>query len=201
MMIVGLTGSIGMGKSTTAKMFAEEGIPVNDADAVVHDLYRRDAVDLVSQAFPGTLKDGVIDRQELSRQISIAPEKLSMLEAIVHPLVRQREVDFLNGYSEAGADMVVLDIPLLFETGGEDRVDVVVVVSCDPQVQRQRVLARPGMSEEKLDMILARQLPDWEKRERADFLIDTGLGMDSTRQRVREIITLLKAGKKSDRHA
>jgi dephospho-CoA kinase len=201
MIVIGLTGSIGMGKSTTAAMFEQEGVPVNDADAAVHDLYRGNAVGPVAEAFPGTLKNGVIDRQELSRQLSLDPRKLPLLESIVHPLVRQREVDFLNHQKKAGAEVVVLDIPLLFETGGEERVDAVVVVSCDPQLQRQRVLARPGMSEDKLEMILARQVPDGEKRRKADFVIDTGTGTEVARQRVKEIITSLKAGKKSDRHA
>ncbi|TDK30380.1 dephospho-CoA kinase [Rhizobium deserti] len=201
MIIIGLTGSIGMGKSTTAAMFEQEGIPVNDADAVVHELYRGDAVGPVAEAFPGTLKDGAIDRQELSRQLSVDPGKLRLLESIVHPLVRQREADFLNHHREAGAEIVVLDIPLLFETEGEERVDVVVVVSCDPQIQKQRVLARPGMSEDKLEMILARQVPDREKREKADFIIDTGTGIDAARQRVRQIITSLKSGNMSDKYA
>jgi dephospho-CoA kinase len=194
MIVIGLTGSIGMGKSTTAKMFAEEGVPVNDADAVVHDLYRSDAVAPVGEAFPGTIKDGAIDRQELSRQLSASPEKFPVLEAIVHPLVRRREVDFLIRYRQAGTDLVLLDIPLLFEVKGEDRVDVIVVVTCDPQIQRDRVLARPGMTEEKLAMILSRQMPDAEKRKRADFLIDTGLGLEAAREQVRAIIASLRAG-------
>ncbi|MEN3151016.1 dephospho-CoA kinase [Neorhizobium sp. IRAMC:178] len=200
MIVIGLTGSIGMGKSTTAKMFADEGIPVNDADAVVHDLYRTDAVAPVGEAFPGTIKNGVIDRQELSRQLSASPEKFRLLEAIVHPLVRRREVDFLARHKEAGADLVLLDIPLLFEVKGEDRVDVIVVVTCDPQIQRDRVLARPGMTEEKLAMILSRQMPDAEKRQRADFLVDTGLGLEAARGQVREIIASLKAGKTSGKN-
>ncbi|CDZ52052.1 dephospho-CoA kinase [Neorhizobium galegae] len=199
MIVIGLTGSIGMGKSTTAKMFAEEGIPVNDADAVVHDLYRTDAVAPVGEAFPGTVKDGVIDRQELSRQLSASPEKFPVLEAIVHPLVRRREADFLNRHGQARTDLVLLDIPLLFEVKGEDRVDVIVVVTCDPQIQRDRVLARPAMTEEKLAMILSRQMPDAEKRKRADFLVDTGFGLDAARERVREIIASLKAGKTSEK--
>jgi len=198
MIVVGLTGSIGMGKSTTAKMFAEEGVPVNDSDAVVHDLYRSDAVAPIGTAFPGAVSKGVVDRQELSRQLSAAPEKFQVLEAIVHPLVRQREVVFLDRHRRSETDIVVLDIPLLFEVKGEERVDVVVVVTCDPQIQRARVLARPGMTEEKLAMILSRQLPDAEKRKRADFLIDTGLGLEMARARVREIIASLRAGKTSE---
>ena len=192
MIVIGLTGSIGMGKSTTAKMFADEGVPVNDADAVVHDLYRTDAVVPVGEAFPGTVKDGVIDRAELSRQLSAAPEKFKQLEAIVHPLVRRREVEFLTRHRESGTDFVLLDIPLLFEVKGEDRVDVIVVVTCDPQIQRERVLARPGMTEEKLAMILSRQMPDAEKRQRADFLVDTGLGMEAARAKVHEIVAQLR---------
>ncbi|TCV70396.1 dephospho-CoA kinase [Neorhizobium sp. R1-B] len=198
MIVVGLTGSIGMGKSTTAKMFAEEGVPVNDSDAVVHDLYRGDAVAPIGIAFPGSVRDGAVDRQELSRQLSAAPEKFQILEAIVHPLVRQREIAFLERHRQSKTDIVVLDIPLLFEVKGADRVDVVVVVTCDPQIQRARVLARPGMTEEKLAMILSRQLPDSEKREKADFLIDTGLGLQSAKARVREIIASLRSGKMSE---
>ncbi|MFB9953348.1 dephospho-CoA kinase [Rhizobium puerariae] len=195
MIVIGLTGSIGMGKSTTAKMFAEEGIPVNDSDAVVHDLYRTDAVEPVGKAFPGTIADGVIDRRELSRQLAVAPEKFPILESIVHPLVRQREADFLKHHRQAGTGLVLLDIPLLFEVKAESRVDVIVVVTCDPQIQWERVLARPGMTEEKLAMILSRQLPDSEKRKRADFLVDTGLGLEAARERVREIIASLRDAK------
>ena len=198
MMIVGLTGSIGMGKSTTAKMFAESGIPVNDADAVVHDLYRTDAVEPVGQAFPGTVSDGIVDRRELARQLEENPAKFPLLESIVHPLVRERERQFLEFHRQAGTEIVVLDIPLLFEVKGQDRVDVVVVVTCDPQIQRERVLARPGMSVEKFEMILSRQVPDAEKRRRADFLIDTGHGLDMARRRVREIIQALRAGRTSE---
>lgn len=198
MIVVGLTGSIGMGKSTTAKMFAEEGVPVNDSDAVVHDLYRCDAVAPIGIAFPGSVRDGAVDRQELSRQLSAAPEKFQILEAIVHPLVRQREIAFLERHRQSETDIVVLDIPLLFEVKGADRVDVVVVVTCDPQIQRARVLARPGMTEEKLAVILSRQLPDSEKREKADFLIDTGLGLEKAKARVREIIASLRSGKMSE---
>ena len=198
MIVVGLTGSIGMGKSTTAKMFAEEGVPVNDSDAVVHDLYRSDAVAPIGIAFPGSVRDGAVDRQELSRQLSAAPEKFQILEAIVHPLVRQREIAFLERHRQSETDIVVLDIPLLFEVKGADRVDVVVVVTCDPQIQRARVLARPGMTEEKLAMILSRQLPDAEKRKKADFIVDTGLGLERAKARVREIIASLRSGKMSE---
>ena len=198
MIVVGLTGSIGMGKSTTARMFAEAGIPINDADAVVHDLYRSEAVAPIGDAFPGSIRNGMVDRQELARQLAENPAKFRSLEAIVHPLVRGREGEFVEANRVAGAEMVVLDIPLLFEVGGEDRVDVIVVVTCDPQIQRARVLARPGMTEEKLNMILSRQIPDQEKRRRADFLIDTGRGLEAARQRVDEVIAALQSGKRSE---
>jgi dephospho-CoA kinase len=201
MIVIGLTGSIGMGKSTTSTMFAEEGIAVNDADAVVHDLYRTDAVGPVDQAFPGVARDGAIDRTELSRQLSQDSDGFRRLEAIVHPLVRQRETRFLDEQKRSSADLVLLDIPLLFETGGEARVDAVVVVTCDPQIQRQRVLARPGMTEERFQLILSRQLPDSQKRLRADFIIDTGAGLEPARQRVRQIIHLLRSGVRSERNA
>ncbi len=201
MIIIGLTGSIGMGKTTTAGMFRDEGIPVNDSDAVVHDLYKTDAVEPVGMAFPGSIRDGVIDRAELARQLSLDPDGFSRLEAIVHPLVRKREKQFLEIQKTAGTDLVLLDIPLLFETGAEKRVDVIVVATCDPQIQRQRVLARPGMTEEKFNLILNRQLPDQQKRERADFLVDTGGGLMQAKRRVQEIIALLRSGIRSERHA
>ena len=199
MIVVGLTGSIGMGKSTTARMFAEAGVAVNDADAVVHDLYRSEAVEPIAKAFPGTVVAGRVDRQELSRQLALNPAKFSELEAIVHPLVRRRELEFLQANRLAGAELVVLDIPLLFEVKAEDRVDVIVVVTCDPQIQRARVLARPGMTVEKLEMILSRQLPDREKRMKADFLVDTGQGFEAARNRVHEIIAAIRGGRKSER--
>lgn len=201
MIVIGLTGSIGMGKSTTADMFRDEGIAVNDSDAVVHDLYRNEAVAPVDEAFPGTARDGVIDRTELARHLSQAPDGFRRLEAIVHPLVREREKRFLETQRSLGADLVLLDIPLLFETGADKRVDVVVVVTCDPQIQRDRVLARPGMTEKKFRLILDRQTPDAEKRRRADFLIDTGNGLQAARQRVGQILSLLRSGIRSERHA
>lgn len=194
MIIVGLTGSIGMGKSTTAKMFRDLGVPVNDADEVVHDLYRGEAVPRVEAAFPGVVKDGAIDRAELSRQLVAAPDRLGELEQIVHPLVREREREFLVKHRAAGAPFVLLDIPLLFETKAEARVDRVVVVTCDPEIQRERVLRRPGMTEEKFAMILARQVPDSEKRARADYLIDTSDSFDVTREQVRAVVDRLRAG-------
>lgn len=201
MIVIGLTGSIGMGKTTTAGMFRDAGIPVNDSDAVVHDLYRTDAVKPVGEAFPGSIRQGAIDRVELARQLSLDPGGFSRLEAVVHPLVRDREKQFLERQKSAGADLVLLDIPLLFETGAEKRVDVVVVATCDPQIQRQRVLARPGMTEEKFKLILNRQLPDSQKRDRADFLVDTGCGLDQAKKRVEQIINLLRSGIRSEKHA
>jgi dephospho-CoA kinase len=198
MIRLGLTGSIGMGKSTTAGLFADAGIPVNDADAVVHDLYAGEAAPLVETAFPGTTKNGVVDRQELARRLAGDPAGFKRLEAIVHPLVREREKRFLLAQRKAGAGIVVLDIPLLFESGAEQRVDKSIVVSCDPQIQRQRVLARANMTEEKFEMILSRQMPDEQKRARADYVIDTGHGIEAARLRVNEIITDLRQ-KTSDR--
>ncbi|NTF43956.1 dephospho-CoA kinase [Rhizobium rhizogenes] len=198
MIKIGLTGSIGMGKSTSAKLFAEAGIPVNDSDAVVHDLYSGKAVPLVEAAFPGSTRDGMVDRQELGRKLAADPSGFKRLEAIVHPLVRERERSFLETQRQAGADMVVLDIPLLFETGGDKRVDKIVVVSCDPQIQRQRVLARTGMTEQKFEMILSRQTPDAEKRARADYIIDTDGSIDAAREQVKEIIADLRRQPKAD---
>ncbi|RFB89781.1 dephospho-CoA kinase [Rhizobium leguminosarum bv. trifolii] len=192
MLKIGLTGSIGMGKSTAGKLFAEAGIPLNDSDAVVHDLYAGEAAPLVDAAFPGTMKDGTVDRHELGRQLALDPDGFKRLEAIVHPLVRKRETQFLKRQRAAGAEMVVLDIPLLFETGAWERVDVVVVVSAGPQIQRERVLAREGMTDEKFEMILSRQTPDTEKRRRADYLIDSSRSLAETKERVLEIIADLK---------
>ena len=194
MIIIGLTGSIGMGKSTTAAMFAAEGAPVYDADAEVHALYAKGgaAVEPVGEAFPGVVVDGAIDRAKLSHFVVGKPDEMKRLEAIVHPLVGASRVDFFEAAQARGADVVVLDIPLLFETGGEKRVDAVVVVSAPADVQRARVLARPGMDEAKLDAILARQMADVEKRARAHFVIDTGQGLDHAREQVREVLRVLR---------
>ncbi|MGV2139779.1 dephospho-CoA kinase [Agrobacterium sp. 16-2014-1-2a] len=194
MIVIGLTGSIGMGKTTTAKLFAAEGIPVLDSDAVVHDLYSADAVPMIEAAFPGTTISGTVDRLELGNILRENPANFRKLEAIVHPLVRERQEAFLRKAREENQNFAVLDIPLLFETGGETRVDKVVVVSCAPEIQRQRVLSRPGMTEEKFEMILARQMPDAEKRRRADFIIDSGNGVEAARDQVREILQRLSAG-------
>lgn len=194
MILIGLTGSIGMGKSTTAAMFAAEGVPVYDADAAVHELYARDgaAVAPLEAAFPGVVVDGAVDRALLSQRVVGKPDELKRLEAIVHPLVGASRVEFFKAAQAANADLVVLDIPLLFETGGEKAVQAVVVVSAPADVQRERVLARPGMDEAKLDAILARQMADVEKRARAHFVVDTSQGLDHARAQVREIIATLR---------
>ena len=191
MIVLGLTGSIGMGKSATAKMFAEAGVPVHDSDETVHRLYAGKAAPLVEAAFPGATQAGVVDRVKLAGKVLGDPAALRKLEAIVHPLVRADADAFLAKHRAAGAPIAVLDIPLLFETGGRDRVDKVVVVTASPEIQRERVLARPGMSEEKFASILAKQVPDAEKRRRADFIIDTGLGFDAARKAVGAIIAEL----------
>lgn len=191
MIVLGLTGSIGMGKSTTAKIFADAGVPVHDSDETVHRLYSGKAAPLVEAAFPGTVVAGSVDRTELARRVLGNAAALKTLETIVHPLVRADADAFLAQHREAGAPLVVLDIPLLFETGGRNRVDKVVVVTAPADIQRARVLARPGMSEEKLAAILAKQVPDAEKRRQADFVIDTGEGMDAARGAVDAIIAEL----------
>ncbi|WP_332303781.1 dephospho-CoA kinase [Rhizobium sp. GR12] len=191
MIVIGLTGSIGMGKTTTAKLFAGEGVPVLDSDAVVHDLYRAEAVPLIESAFPGTTISGVVDREKLGSVLRKNPANFSKLEAIVHPLVRERQESFLEKARKEDQRFALLDIPLLFETGADARVDKIVVVSCAPEIQRQRVLSRPGMTEEKFEMILARQLPDADKRRRADFVIDTGNGVEAAQDQVRGILQRL----------
>jgi dephospho-CoA kinase len=191
MIVLGLTGSIGMGKSTTAKMFADAGVPVHDSDETVHRLYSGKAAPLVEAAFPGTTVSGVVDRAKVGARVLGDAAALKTLETIIHPLVRADAEAFLTRHRAAGAPLVVLDIPLLFETGGRSRVDKVVVVTAPAEVQRARVLARPGMSEEKLAAILAKQVPDAEKRRLADFVIDTGEGMEAARAAVGAIIAEL----------
>jgi dephospho-CoA kinase len=188
MKIVGLTGSIGMGKSTTAKLFAEAGVPVYDADATVHRIYQGEAVPAIETEFPGTTADGKVDRARLSAKVVHDPAAIRRLEQIVHPMLRSYHQKFLDDAAQAGAPVVVMDVPLLFETGGEKRVDAVVVVTTAPELQRERILARGTMSEETLDAILARQTPDAEKRRRADFVVDTSHGLDPVRARIRDIL-------------
>ncbi|MEZ5840337.1 MAG: dephospho-CoA kinase [Hyphomicrobiales bacterium] len=187
MLILGLTGSIGMGKSTTARMFAAAGIPVHDADATVHMLYRGPAVAAIEAAFPGTTGPDGVDRRKLGAAVVGKPEAIARLEAIVHPLVREEERCFLRNAAESSR-IAVLDIPLLFETGGAARVDAVVVVTADAAVQRARVLARPGMTEALLETMLARQMADADKRRAAHFIVDTGHGLDDARRAVADIL-------------
>ena len=189
MIILGLTGSIGMGKSTTAKLFAEAGVPVYDADATVHRLYEGEAVAAIEVAFPGTTADGKVDRNRLSAQVVHDPAAIKRLEGIVHPMLGASHQKFLHDAERSGAPVVVVDVPLLYETGGEKRVDAVVVVTTTPEIQRERVLARDNMSGERLDAILTRQLPDAEKRKRADFVVDTSHGLDPVRARIRDILS------------
>ena len=191
MIVLGLTGSIGMGKSTVARMFAEEGVPVFDADAVVHRLQGREGalVAEIEAAFPGTTGAAGVDRTALSERVLDDPEALRRLEAVVHPAVAREREAFLAGH--AAAPLVVLDIPLLFEKGGWNQVDRIAVVSAPPEVQRERVLSRPGMTAGKFDHILALQMPDAEKRARADFVIPTGGSLEETRQAVRRILACL----------
>ena len=193
MIILGLTGSIGMGKSTTAKLFAEAGVPVYDADATVHLIYEGEAAPAIEAAFPGTTVDGKVDRARLSAQVVHDAAAMKRLEQIVHPMLRAYHQKFLDEAERSGAPVAVVDVPLLFETGGERRVDAVVVVTTSPEVQRQRILARDNMTAEKLEAILARQLPDAEKRKRADFVVDTSHGLDPVRARIQDI--LAEAGK------
>ena len=195
MIRLGLTGSIGMGKSTTAGLFAAEGLPVYDADAAVHALYAPGgaAVGPLGAAFPGVVVAGAVDRARLSEAVVGRPEAMARLEAIVHLLVRQAQIDFLAKAEAAGAPIVVLDIPLLFETGRDRFVDAVVVVSAPLELQRARVLDRPGMSPEKFEAILAKQTPDAEKRRRADYVIDTGQGLEAAREQVRSVLAAARA--------
>jgi len=186
--VLGLTGSFGMGKSTTARFFAEAGVPVHDADAVVHRLYEGEAVRAIEAAFPGTTAGGKVDRSRLAARVLNDPPALKRLEAIVHPLVQAAEQRLLAEAEARGEKVAVLDIPLLFETGGDQRVDAVVVVSAPSEVQRARALERPGMTLEKLELILAKQMPDAEKRRRADFVVDTSQGFEAARQQVRAIL-------------
>ncbi|MET3483517.1 dephospho-CoA kinase [Methylobacterium sp. 1973] len=199
--ILGLTGSIGMGKSATARMFADRGIPVHDADAAVHALYGPGgaAAAAIGAAFPGVLDgDGGVDRTRLRAAVLDAPDRMAALEAIVHPLVRAANTDFLARH--AAAPLVVLDIPLLYETGGAGRCDAVVVVSAPPEIQRARVLARPGMTEAAFAAILAKQMPDAEKRARADFVIDTSRGFPAAEAEVARIVERLTAHRAEPHH-
>ena len=191
MIRLGLTGSIGMGKSATATMFREAGIPVHDSDAAVHRLYAGAAAPLIEAAFPGTVQDGVVDRAFLGAAVLNNDAAMKKLESIVHPLVTETTLNFLATAEKAGHRLVVLDVPLLFEVGRDRDCDAIVVVSADPFVQRERVLARPGMTEAKFQAIVARQIPDSEKRRRAHFVIDTGRGFEAARRAVKDVIRTL----------
>jgi dephospho-CoA kinase len=192
--LIGLTGSIGMGKTETAKMFAKLGIPVYDSDAAVHRLYEPGgaAVPEIEKTFPGAVKSGQVDRAALSKQLAADPDGFKKLEAIVHPLVGREQAKFREQALRDGAKMIVLDVPLLFETGGHERMDAVVVVSAPHHLQRERVLARPGMSADKLDQILSRQTPDAEKRAKAHFVVETDRGLDHAFGQVKAIVAALE---------
>jgi dephospho-CoA kinase len=196
MIVIGLTGSIGMGKTETARMFAKEGVPVFDSDTIVHRLYDKDgaAVAPIAAAFPDVVVDGRIDRNMLAKHLGANSQDFARLEAIVHPLVHAEQEKFLKKASRKNARLAVLDIPLLFETGRDRDVDKIVVVSAPSDIQRRRVLSRPGMTEAKLAAILTRQLPDSEKRKRADFVVDSSRGLDHARGEVRRIIDVLSRG-------
>jgi len=191
MLVIGLTGSLAMGKSTVSSMFAEEGAATYNADAAVHALYRGEAVTAIDAAFPGVTRQGVVDRAALAASVTGNPPALAALEHIVHPLVRRSEESFRAAAAQAGRRVLALDIPLLLETGGETRVDVVVVVTAAEKIQRERILARPGMNVEKIAALLARQLPDGEKRKRAHFLVETSGTLDSTRRQVQDVLRAL----------
>ena len=188
MLILGLTGSIGMGKSTTAKLFAEARVPVYDADAAVHKIYEGDAAPAIEAAFPGTTVEGKVDRVKLSAQVVHNAAAMKLLEQIIHPMLGASRQKFLGDAERSGAAVALVDVPLLFETGGEKRVDAVVVVTTTPELQRERTLARDNMTAEKFEAILARQLPDAEKRNRADFVVDTSHGLDPVRAQIRDIL-------------
>lgn len=195
MIIVGLTGSIAMGKSETARMFARQGVPVFDSDAAVHALYASggEAVPIMAGLAPGAVVDGAVDRKRLAAEVMTDPGLLKRIELAVHPLVQARQKRFLETAAAAGKDLAILDVPLLFETGREKTVDKIVVVSAGPELQRDRALQRPGMTPEKLDFILGKQMPDAEKRRRADFVIDTSKGLPDAESQVQKIVAILKA--------
>ena len=193
-----LTGSLGMGKSTAAKFFAEAGVPVHDSDAVVHALYEGEAVPLIERAFPGSTDGGKVDRGKLATMVLGNDAALGRLQAIVHPLVAAARDAFLVEAQARNAPVVVLDVPLLFETGGERLCDAVVVVSAPAELQRQRVLGRPGMTEDKFAALLAKQMPDAEKRRRADFIVDSSQELDDARAQVRDILRLVHKMREGD---
>lgn len=188
MIVAGLTGSIGMGKSTVAAYLRDQGIPVLDADKIVHDLYAGEAVPLIEAVFPGTSRDGVVDRAALAAKVVASPAELKKLEAIIHPRVRAAEWGFLLEEHDGGSDIAVLEIPLLFETAPRNLFDAIIVVSAPPGIQRGRLMARPGMTDEKLDALIARQLPDADKRAKADFVVDTGVPLEDTYRQIDAVL-------------
>ncbi len=194
MIVLGLTGSIGMGKSTTSAMFTELGVPVHDADATVHRLYASDAAAAVEDEFPGTVMDGVVDRNILRERVIGNRKAMKRLEEIIHPFVRREEQKFIDRAGQQNQKLVILDIPLLLETGGQERVDGIVVVTAPADVQRERVLARDGMSAAHFEAIVAKQIPDEQKKHAADFIIDTSLGLDHAKAQVREIVETISDG-------
>lgn len=199
MIRLGLTGSIATGKSSVLEMFAALGVPVFSSDEAVHELYRGEAVPAVEALFPGVSRGGEIDREELSRRLLHGPDRLTDLEAVVHPLVRARMAAFLETARSTGAPLVVLDIPLLFETGHDYGLDAIAVTLVDEATQRRRALARPGMTEDKLHTILARQMPQKEKAGRAGYVIDTSGTMEETRAEVRRLVETLTGRPQTDR--
>jgi dephospho-CoA kinase len=192
MLVVGLTGGMGMGKTSAAAHLRARGIPVFDADAYVHRLYEGEAVAAIEAAFPGTTRDGHVDRVLLAKEVAGAPERLRQLEALVHPMVVQAEIDFLRDHEKAGAELAVLEIPLLFETGAEARVDLTIALSASEAVQRERVLARPGMTKEKFEALRARQLPDAARRARADYVVDGGTSVENMQAQLDRLIESLQ---------
>ena len=202
MLVIGLTGSIGMGKSTAVAMLRRMGIPVHDADAAVHDLIGTGggAVEEIAKAFRGVVKKGVVDRKRLGDKVFKDPVARAKLEAILHPRVRRAALDFIKRQVRMRRDLVVLDIPLLFETGGEHLCDAVIVVSAPPPIQKQRVLSRPGMTRKKLAGILSAQVSDREKRQRADFVVETGLSKGQTLRQLTAVVRLLRSGRWASQH-
>jgi dephospho-CoA kinase len=192
MLIIGLTGSIAMGKSTVAKMLLENGIPMISADQIVHDLYEDEAVPILEKAFPGSTENNQVNREKLLSLLLKEDDGFKKLETLIHPLVRQKEWEFIKENKEKSSDLVAIEIPLLFETGAEKLMDVVLLASAPAEVQKQRVMARPGMTTEKFKTLLAKQMPDAEKRKKADFIVDTSCSLEETEEQLKEIIVSLK---------
>lgn len=195
MLIIGLTGSIAMGKSTVAKMLLDNGIPMISADQIVHDLYENEAVSLIEQLFPGSTENNLVNREKLLSLLLKEEDGFKKLENLIHPLVRQKEWEFIKENKVKGSDIVAIEIPLLFETGAEKLMDAVLLASAPPEVQKQRVMARPGMTTEKFKTLLAKQMPDAEKRKKADFIVDTSCSLEETEDQLKQIIAIIKKNK------